>query len=148
MRLLDYRLTYYFPWRIHTLFYQLTIRPITRLIFKVRHGFYRHETWNLDYTCAKFMLPRLKYFRANLHGYPGDFDMETWKATVDKMIWSFQDIVNEGDNYCKWTLPFEIEHDIAGEKHSTMDYDKMRKNEARRQEGLKLFGEHLQGLWD
>lgn len=35
------------------------------------------ETWNLDYTIAKFVLPRLKLFKKLNNGYPGREGMET-----------------------------------------------------------------------
>ena len=47
------------------------------------------ETWNLDYTIAKFVLPRLKLFKKLNNGYPGREGMETkekWDEALNKMI--------------------------------------------------------------
>lgn len=38
-----------------------------------RHGTYVDckETWNLDCTIAKFIIPRLKLYKKVINGYPG-----------------------------------------------------------------------------
>ena len=56
------------------------------------------ETWNLDYTIAKFVLPRLKLFKKLNNGYPGIEGMETeekWDEALYKMIWSFEQVAND-----------------------------------------------------
>ena len=63
------------------------------------------ETWNLDYTIAKFVLPRLKLFKKLNNGYPGREGMETeeeWDEALDKMIWSFEQIIND-NSYNIWS---------------------------------------------
>ena len=48
------------------------------------------ETWNLDCTIAKFIVPRLKLFKKVVDCYPGHLDsMDEWYEIIDKMIYSF-----------------------------------------------------------
>lgn len=88
-----------------------------------KHGFDPSETWNLDYTFARFILPRLKYFRNNLHGYPSDLSMKKWEKILDKIILSFEIIVND---------------DLLSDT----------KNIKKVQKGLRLFAKYYLNLWD
>lgn len=56
-----------------------------------------YETWNLDNTFARFIVPRLKRFRElvaspdTVYGYPGTLNnMEEWLEILDKIIWAFE----------------------------------------------------------
>jgi hypothetical protein len=83
------------------------------------------DTWSLDYTIAKFALPRLIRFKELNNGYPGDFATpEAWDEAIDKMIYSLQACIkhNEGNDI-----------DIA-------DWPRVK-------EGLELFGKHFMALW-
>ena len=53
-------------------------------------GFDNTELWNLDVTIARFVLPRLKAFAADLHGCPASLTLETWGTSLAKMIVSFE----------------------------------------------------------
>lgn len=94
-------------------------------------GFDDTELWNLDSTIVKFILPRLKVFRDQCHGTPGNIiyeiggdeafqkhDEEThrkaderWMEILDTIIWSLENYDNEPeckdrekwlDEYHKW----------------------------------------------
>lgn len=128
------------------------------------------ETWNLDYSIAKYVLPRLKLFKKLENGYPGRGEMDTiekWDAALDKMILAFQYII-EGDD---WWID-NPEYDYIKGCHF---YDKVSKNGKTRQlmcteedwvaivrkkhdeedkrrhkcikEGLELFGKYFRDLW-
>lgn len=84
-------------------------------------GFAHEETWSLGYTTAKWILPRLKYFRNNLHSVPPNLEkgydtkehsmelnsvdseerfsltLDEWKDKLDKMIYAFEFILTEDD---------------------------------------------------
>lgn len=92
---------------------------------KLTRGFSDGDCWGLYYTMSVWLLPRLKHFRNHHAGYPCNLTSEEWDRIIDKMIYSFQWIVddNEGD------APMD---DIAI---------------ARRDEGFDLFGEYWQHLW-
>ena len=84
-----------------------------------QNGFDKSECWNLDITIAKFILPRLKYFRETTISYPdNDKGMDGWHEILDKMIYSFDEIL----------------------KDDSTDQDKI-------QEGLELFAKYYVNLW-
>ena len=86
-----------------------------------KNGFDKSECWNLHITIAQFTLPRLKYFRENTNSYPDtNIGFEGWKEIIDKMIYSFEKIID--DDY---------------ESH---EYVKV-------QEGLDLFAKYFINLW-
>jgi hypothetical protein len=82
------------------------------------------ECWNLDYTLAKFIIPRLyKFKQVNKNSYPIGFDgVEDWHKTIDKMIKAF-------------------ELQIGSSIHQ---------NEERKiiNKGLHLFATYFNDLWD
>lgn len=95
---------------------------------KIR-GFSDSELWNLNYTIAAFILPRLKAFKndpVTLEAYPSDCkNMKQWLDTLDKMIWAFEYALDEA---------FWGDTDSKGLK--------------KYQEGLSLFAKHFYSLWN
>lgn len=100
-------------------------RNILFFFQRLIRGWDDSETWSLDYSLAKLILPRLKRFREVTICTPVCFDTEKeWKETLDKMIWSFEFLASED----RWS-------ELDGNK-----FDKA-------QEGLNLFAEHYMYLW-
>ena len=95
--------------------------------FYKKHGFDPTETWNLDITIADFVIPRLKYFRQNLNGHPGDITFKQWKKYLDQMIEGFENATYE-----------DID---MNDGEPVKDTDKMKK-------GLDLFSSYYNHLWD
>ena len=94
---------------------------------RIERGFDDTETWNLDYTIASFIVPRLKRFKEITNGYPGKITWEEWEEILDKMINAFELQVKEDDNI--QTLEQEkAEYEII-------------------QEGLNLFAKYYFCLW-
>lgn len=95
------------------------------------------ETWNLDYTIAKFVLPRLKLFKKLNNSYPGIEGMETeekWDKALDKMIWSFEQVTND----------YEVYESIDYKDSDWMDqYNELND---KIQEGLTLFAKWFRHL--
>ncbi len=58
------------------------------------------DTWSLDHTIAKLVLPRLKRFRKLNIGYPANLQEVEWNLILDEMIEAFEII--EKDDY--WEL--------------------------------------------
>lgn len=87
------------------------------------------ELWNLDYTIARFVYPRLKRFiELEPAGWPAN-DFPTygeWIEALKKMLYAFEYIVKED----------EMVNFVNSEEYSKV------------QEGLELFGKHFQSLWD
>lgn len=50
---------------------------------------------NLDETIARFILPRLKFFRKKTCSYPRGLTFEEWKDILNKMILSFELILDK-----------------------------------------------------
>lgn len=80
---------------------------------RLERGFDDTETWNLDLTISRFILPRLKVFKEKTIGYPPELTFEEWQDIIQKMIDYFEaksnednfleDIDSEGfDLFCKY----------------------------------------------
>ena len=52
---------------------------------------------NLDNTIARFILPRLKFYKKKTCSSPLDFTLKEWKDILDKMILSFELILNTSE---------------------------------------------------
>ena len=87
------------------------------------NGFDDTETWNLQTTISKFVLPRLKWFKERHYDHPCDITFERWNEILDNMIFSF-------------------EYYARDEFKSISDEDFKRVKE-----GMKLFGEYYGDLW-
>lgn len=82
-------------------------------------GFCDTELWNLDFTIACFILPRIKAFKKHGGGYPGRYKSSAeWRGVLSKIIKGLESIVH-GKN-----------------------------NDRVEQEGLKLLFENFNCLWN
>lgn len=85
------------------------------------------EIFSLDYTIAKFVLPRLIKFKKENISFPIDLKTDKeWDEILDKMIWSFERIILDD-----WSQDEEI---LKSEKN-------------RYYEGMYLFAKHFSDLW-
>ena len=134
---------------------------------KVRIKIDPWDTWNMAETLADIILPMLKQLRDDKHGSPGDMkpfkevssestqycfdwykedDMKAWDLghkqwcdIMDKMIWSFEQVVDRDREDQFHTKKDGKRHfDITGYKQY---YERI-------QEGLNLFGKYYMNLWD
>lgn len=87
------------------------------------------ELWGLDITLAKYILPRLiKFKEINIMGRPTDFDsQESWHKVIDKMIYSFQYVLEQNSGV----------YDVG-----------LKAKEDKYQEGMQLFARYFMDLWD
>jgi len=156
----------------------------------------RWDTWNMDATLAKIIYPMLLQLKATKHGVPNEFcevggedhnqqdsfdfyketydeawekGIERWDEVLDKMIWSFGQLVH--DNYDEKYHHGKAEYDwketddlypnpVTGKMEPTYQmidknpgehwYDHVghKLHEERMQEGFELFGKHFRSLWD
>lgn len=122
---------------------------------KIRNIKYK-DVINLDNTLARFILPRLKFYKRNTIGSPLDFTVEEWKNTLDKMILSFELILDTSEpNFGEHKYHIEKVNDklskLVEDTGSTFDSKTYIKWHEDRQktidEGLKLFAEYFQNLW-
>lgn len=145
------------------------MRQRTRKKWLKKHGQYiaPKELWNLDYTVAKFVLPRLIKFKENSLGFPGYDEADTmdkWQNILQKMIAAFEYIVTDDDWWIddprydysdgihieidkdkKTLFHFRID-DWAKEIENNRDTEQDRRNEAIK-EGLELFSKYFRHLW-
>ena len=118
------------------------------------------DTWNMDYTLAKIILPMLKQLKATKHGSPnvdnedvpinlrapeedvlkyktlGETDQEffkRWDWVLDEMIYAFDCKANKEEVYVR----FDINDRVA-----------MQKEQDRISNGFRLFGKYYESLWD
>ena len=94
-----------------------------------------NECFTAYYPMAKFIYPRLKYFRnMDKMGYPGTLNsMEEWEEILDKMLFAFDYALNEDEERFS-PIDFDLE-----EHQSMLD---------RVNEGFELFGKYFLNLWD
>lgn len=154
------------------------------------------DTWQLDNTLALIILPCLLQLKATKQGVPNEFvdvggadydsqrcfdfyeethdeafdlGVKRWEETLDKMIWSFQQIIldeyedkyHHGDVDIDWTKTDEKFFNPLTNRDEDL-YKMVDKNptkhwydrkghvlhEERIQEGLDLFGKYYRSLWD
>jgi hypothetical protein len=83
---------------------------------------------------AVWLVPRLKLFKINNHGYPYELTGDQWDALIDEMIVGFDLKTREWDT---WT-------DELGDKH----YFLTEKEEEKVTRAFELLGKYGQHLWD
>ena len=153
----------------------------------------KFDTWNLDHQLAYIILPALLQLKAIKHGIPGglakdiadqidgqlvfdfihddkdevfDKRVNEWDAIMDKMIWSFQQVLDgdyddkyqHGTSEYVWVDGPSWTDPVTGETHNThisknigdswFDIVGHQLHEERIQEGLELFGKYYRSLWD
>lgn len=86
------------------------------------------DTWDAYVSLSYIILPLLKEFRKTLNGHPGTLTMEEWESIVDKMIFAFENILDD-----------EVE---------TFNIEVLNEVMPKRQEGLELFGKYFEALWN
>jgi hypothetical protein len=156
----------------------------------------KYDTYSLDHTLALIILPALIQLKQTMHGVPSDFAevggedyhdqlsfdfyaedqkemfakrCEAWNETLDKMIWSFQQIALEdydqqyhhGEAKYDWVKSDkQYPNPISGKMEDTFqmvdknpnehwyDFVGHQEHEKRIQEGLDLFSKYFRNLWD
>lgn len=155
-----------------------------------------YDTWSFDHTLAHIIYPALLQLKEQKQGVPSDFvdnvggedyvdqmsfdfysetykesfdkKCQEWDDCLDKMIWSFEQIVKDDYEglYHHGTTEYEwVETDrtypnpITGKLEKTFqmvdknpdshwyDYEGHQLHEERIQEGLELFGKYFRNLW-
>lgn len=155
----------------------------------------KFDTYSMDHTLAHIILPCLLQLKITKMGIPAEFGdskndwaaqqafdfyeevhneafdvgVKRWEEILDKMIWSFQQILLDdweqqyyhGKPKFDWVKTDEkIINPLNGKLEETFqmidlnpgehwtDFEGMRLHEERIQEGLELFGKYYRHLWD
>lgn len=154
---------------------------------KIKIRIDNYDTWGMDHTLALIILPMLRQLRADKHGSPGDMlgfqqtsnsstqkcfefyeegDDAAWEAghqqwmeIMDKMIWSFEQIVDDNWEEQYWITEPEIDlsdhpedkgkdwQPVRWKVEGECDWVARQAHQDRISEGLELFGKYYQGLW-
>lgn len=135
------------------------MRRLKLLFQKITRGWDDSDTCGLDYTIAKFVLPRLKRFREIIEtkdvGIPVfshedfkyDREKKKWLKMLDDMVYAMECIGSE-DFDSPYTFDKESGIDEKGDIYGIhCDKIKQEKRDKRIQKGLKLFGEYFESLW-
>jgi hypothetical protein len=96
---------------------------------RMTRGFDDSETWSLDITIAKFLVPRLKAFKECDNGYPARLTEKKWNKILDEMIEGFELYIKKDE--------WDFEPDINTRNEM---YAKVNK-------ALKQFSKYFQDLW-
>ena len=105
-------------------------RFLRYLKYRILHGFWPSECWNLDHEIAEWLLPRLKLFRQAAIGYPAflhdhECTEAEWHAILDKIIVGLEIKLTEWD---------EVVFTTEQSEKVAIAFD--------------LLGKHAQDLWD
>ena len=118
------------------------IRFFRRVWQKITRGFSDADLWNLGETIAVFTLPRLIEFSKYSHGYPCHLDKKQWEVILKKIIYGLLLMVDDDNDLPRTARKYKIKLPIALIKADC------RKRQGIIEEGTKLLGEYLEGLWD
>lgn len=138
--------------------------------FLVKRFAYK-DTWSLDYSLAKWIIPRLKYLRDNTLSSPPNLEIEPsdkskfltideWKDRINKMLYAFEFILTEDDIMTQcypkdydWTFTTKESASKKGYREIIFsddrkpDYTYYNQCESKYQEGIKLFCLYFRHLW-
>lgn len=113
------------------------------------------ETWSLDVSLAKYILPRLKKFKELNNGYPGMDEVDTpekWDEALDKMIQAFEYVI-DWDEYWLDDPRYDYTDIMFGDNKELYEsiVENKRMEDIRRlaaiKEGLQLFAKYYMSLW-
>jgi len=89
--------------------------------FRKKYPFEYLDIYGLYYSLSKYIYPRLEAFRDNTYSNPIGLGSEKWDIILNKMIFAFKTLANDG-------IPKD-------------------KNRKKVEEGLKLFSKYFRHLW-
>lgn len=91
----------------------------------------------LDYYLAKKIIKPLKIFKSRLTSHPSEITAEEWNKILNKIIWSFEYLIDGEENGKMYEK----------ENGKEFDMEKSKKWADKQQEGFELFGKYFRSLW-
>jgi len=104
-----------------------TSRPYVYFCQRLFRGWDDSDTWALNYTVAKFVVPRIRRFREIGSSYPCNITVEKWDEILADIQFAMEFVADDGKYNCC----------------SEDDLDMIRYRK-----GMKLFFEYWDTLWD
>ena len=115
----------YYLYRLYYRIKDFKYKRFVRLTYqKLTKGWSDEDTWSLDHSLAKLILPRLKRFREVTIARPWDINEKEWYDILDQMIFGFE-FYAAGK---QWESPPKEDYERANN-------------------GIKLFAEYYPCLW-
>jgi hypothetical protein len=137
----------------------------------------RFDVWSMDGTLGKIILPMLVELKRQKQGAPGIDDEDVpevlrstsapekekewdtdanwflrWEWVLGEEIWAFSQLNNDWeDGYRTGVSDLSFDDNAVGQgpNHTLkIDFDGMKKHQARMTNGFRLFGKYYQGHWD
>ena len=123
---------------------------LDRRVQKVHIRIDKHDTWSMDNTLAKIILPMLKQLQATKHGSPlvDNIDIpeelhstddnnnvhKRWDWVIAEIIWTFEQKCRDS-----WQSDFY---------YNKWDMEAQKAQQVRMDNGFRLFGKYYESLWD
>ena len=134
----------------------------------------RYDTWSMDYTLSKIVLPMLKQLKETKHGSPNTDDEDVpehlrsinskkeneydtdenhfarWDWVLSEMIWAFEQNVDHSSDDQFYDHSAVDEKAGISEQIGKIKIDMvgLHAHSDRKANGFRLFGKYYQGLWD
>ena len=105
------------------------------------------DTWSMDHTLAKIVVPMLKQLRDTTHGSP----VVDWEDRPDHLIGCIIEPFNgEVDEFFHQAWDWVLTEMIYSFQHSIDQWDdeEVEVDHDRVKNGFRLFGKYYQNLWD
>lgn len=143
---------------------------------KIEIEYHPYDTWNLDDTLARIILPgliqlketnhgfphvtRSRLEKHNIHSMPSEIDSateEAWEWVQNEMIWAFSEVIEPLESKFRSGetdfLHIPLKHGgyelKEGPNHTyKVDKEGLEKHTQRVKDGLLLFGLFFRNLWD
>jgi hypothetical protein len=144
---------------------------------KINIKIHNYDVWSADHTLGLIILPTLKLLKEKKQGYaivddndvpealrstsappltqeqvdsgwPDDNGGPRWNWILGEIIWAFEQLVNDDADAQFFTHIDEPESPGSVFNKCDMDQEGYAKWQARKQNGLLLFGKYYEALWD
>lgn len=116
-------------------------------------GYADCDLWGMDYYLVEVILPMLKDFKKNLHGYPGWGEASTsekWDSLIDEMIEGFEAAKRVcDDEYYKEVSGDSIEDIYNAPREEIEEWNRLAKEDQKLfEKKMKVFTKWFFHLWD
>lgn len=140
-------------------------RSTRKAVIKIHY----YDVWSMDHTLSLIILPMLKLLKEKKHGAPfvddddvpeelrstaappceewetDDNHFKRWDWVMDEMIWTFEQLVEDGNDSQFFHYPNENQGNFD---NCDFNKDAYTAHHYRIDRGLRLFGKYFRGLWD